>query len=1005
MLFVMGSTACSSTVGGIPQTEPSGPPPANTVELSVSQVTFTGDAPQTVQISQPGYSGTFTEKNTCLGIARVTFRDNAGGRAALVVTPLGKGTCTITITGGGGASAKLAVEVTPSAVEVVPSSLSFTTIGKGAAKNVAVSQAEFSGRFEVSSNCSGIATVRAESNAEGQASYEVTPIAKGSCTVTFAGGLKESASLFVGVEPAGTVDVKPSSLAFKTTGSGAAQRATVLQAGFDGSFKVSNDCKGVATLRAASNAGGKASFIVTPVAKGECVATFTGGSGENGQLAVSVALAGDVLVDPSSLHFDATTPGAAQSVAVSQAGYDAAFQEADTCGGIATIASTSNAHGKAVYSVTPVGKGTCGATFQGGHGQSAPLSIVVEPPGSIVVDPASLSFNAVGAGAAKSAAVSQSGFTGTFAESDNCNGIATVVAASNTGGHAAYTVTPVAGGTCSATFSGGNAETAPLAISVMPPPPGDVVVAPSTLAFTATGPDAAANVAISQTHFDGAFTEKDDCSAIALVAAKSNAGGSASYTVTPLAKGDCTATFTGAGAQSAPLAVSVAPLGDVLADPSSLTFVSAGSRSAKPVAVSQTGYTQSFTESDTCNGIATVAEEANGKGSASYTVTAVANGDCVATFTGGNKLSTPVSIAVAIPPPGPVVVNPNALTFTATGSGASQLVAVSQSGFTGSFTESDNCTGIATIVPASAVGGARYRVTPEAKGNCTATFHGGGGQSSPLTIEVAPPGSVVVNPSAMAFTATGSGASQTVAISQSGFSGSFTETDNCTGIATIVPASAVGGTHYRVTPEAKGNCAATFHGGNGESAPLTIGVTPPGNVVVKPDALKFHFLGSIAAQFADVSQTGFDGHFSEANTCSGTAIVTAASDVNGHSVYRVTAIARGTCVATFTGGNRESVRLPIVVATLPPGPVVVVPDSLDFSRTGIGSAKVALVGQLFYGGSFTASGCDGIATLTPVLDLDGAAAYKVVPIARGTCRVTFAGGDGKRAPLSIVVRR
>ena len=1005
--IVLGLVACSSTVAGIPQPNPTGTPGPPPINLSVTSVTFTDDQPQRVQISQPGYSGKFTEKNDCEGIARVSLLRNGKGKAELLIVPIGKGTCVITITGGGGAKVKLPVTVTPSPIEASPASLSFTTTGPGASQDVSLSQDGFSKRFVLADNCSGVARIVATSNSKGQATYKVTPIAKGSCTATFDGGLQESVSVFIDIEPQGDVKVKPSALAFTATGSGAAKNADVSQDGYSGKFAESDNCDSVAKIQQTSNANGSASYKVTPSAKGDCVATFAGGNGAKGRLAISVALAGDILVEPSSLQFDATGSDAAQKVAVSQSGFSGGFEETDTCSGIATIDAISNAKGHAKYRVTPVAKGTCTATFHGGHKETAPLSVTVAPPGNVVVTPSSLSFDTVGSGAAKPATVSQTDYTGSFGESDNCNGIATVVASANAGGHASYTVTPLASGTCSATFSGGNKETAPLSISVTPPPPGDVVVTPDSLMFTSLGPDGSQGVKVTQSHYDAGFTETDNCSGIAVVAsAKTTGGGSAAYSVTALAKGSCSATFTGGGGKSSPLSVTVAPLGPVDVKPSSLTFVTAGSGSAQNVAVTQSGFTGTFTESDTCNGIATVSEQTNAGGSASYTVTAVANGNCMATFTGGNKETGPLPIAVNIPPPGPVVVDPNALTFTSTGLGAAKIVTVSQSGFTGTFKETDTCAGIATVVPANAVGKSEFRVTPIAKGDCTATFQGGNNETGPLTISVAPPGSVVVDPSALTFDKTGPTNSQTTNVSQSGYSGSFTQVNNCSGIASVSAASnAAGKATYRVTPIAKGTCTVTFTGSPGESAPLSVSVTPPGNVVLKPTKLTFHLLGSFGTQFVDVSQTGFTGAFSESSDCGGKASIVATSNAGGHAVYKVSALVRSHCMATFAGGNGQTARLPITVVTLAPGPVVVVPDSLEFNRTGFGSAKAALVGQLFYGGAFTASGCSGIATLTSSLNGDGAAAYKVVPLARGKCTATFTGGDGKTARLSINVKR
>jgi hypothetical protein len=976
--------------------------PQSGVKLSVSSLALTNDTPVVVEISQPGYDGSFEETNDCTGIARITLRVNRDGKARLVVTPLAKGTCVVTITGGGGQSASLTVQVTPNPITLRPPTLGFTSTGSGAAKSVAVTQPGFSGAFGESSNCGGIATLVPSSNASGRAAYIVTPLGKGSCTALFKGGLEESASLFIDVELPGKVVVTPSSLAFAATGSSAAQNVGVAQSGYSGAFAESDDCAGIATLKASSNVGGDAAYVVTPVAKGDCSAKFTGGNGESAALTISVAPAGGVEVNPWSLNFGETGEHAAQSVAVSQAGYDGKFAESDDCSGIARVRAIDNAGGKASYSITPIARGKCTGTIRGGHGQSSPLAIAIAPPGKVIVDPSTLAFAATGSAAAQNVRVVQPNYPGSFGESDNCAGIATVVAKGDSIGRAAYTVTPLAAGRCTARFTGGNRESALLAISVTLP--GKVVVAPASLAFATTGSSAAKSAAVSQPKYGGAFTESDDCGRIATVTPKSNAGGRASYAVTPLAQGSCTATFTGGNRQSAPLAISIALPGSVVVAPSSLTFVKTGPSAAQNVAVSQSSYSGTFAERNTCAGIATVAAKSNASGRATYAVTPLAKGNCSATFTGGNGSNAPLTIEVA--PAGSVVVMPSALKFVTTGSSAAQNVAVSQSNYSGVFVETDNCSGVATLVAKSNAGGkAAFAVTPFAQGNCTARFHGGQGESAPLSIAVTLPGSVVVAPSSLAFVKTGSGAAQNVGVSQSNYGGAFAEANNCAGVATVVTKSNAGGSAtYVVTPVAKGKCAITFTGGNHQGTPLPVSVAPPGPspVLVNPSAMTFVATGSGAARNVAVTQANFAGAFTEKDTCSAVATIAQIANAGGSASYKVTPVAKGHCSVTFTGGENQSA--PLTIAVAPPGSVVVNPAALTFEQTGSGAAQHVAVSQEHFTGAFAESDtCAGTATVVVKTNAGGSATYVVTPEARGTCAATFHGGNGQSGPLAIAV--
>jgi hypothetical protein len=533
--------------------------------------------------------------------------------------------------------------------------------------------------------------------------------------------------------PPAKIVISPSRLDFTRTGSDAKQPVEVTQTGYPGGFTVKDDCSGIATILPNVNQRGAALFTVTPIAKGSCTATFSGGSSASAPLTIVVQPPGGVTVTPSSLSFTQSGSSAAKSSSVSQKGYDGDFTESDDCGGIASIALTGGSLGAKTYTVTPAGTGTCTADFTGAHNELGQLSISVKLPGSVAVSPDALAFTALGSGAAQDASVSQAGYDGSFSESDTCAGKATFVRTSESAGNATYSVTPVAAGSCTATFTGGNAQTGSLSISIAPY--GHVVVAPSAVTFTATGSGAAQTVDVSQSNYAGAFAESDTCGSIATVAAESNEDGKASYRVTPLGRGNCTATFTGGGKASSPLSIAVAPFGNVDVTPATLTFNATGSGNAQHASVSQSGYTGSYTETNDCGTTANVAVTANGSGTAAVTVTPEAAGACSATFAGGNGETGVLQIVVDLP--GGVVASPAPLNFALTGSAQGTTVTVTQSGYTGSYTESDTCGRIAKVVQLSNAGGtAQYRVTPSAVGTCSVLFTGGNAETFALAVSV-----------------------------------------------------------------------------------------------------------------------------------------------------------------------------------------------------------------------------------------------------------------------------
>lgn len=82
-------------------------------------------------------------------------------------------------------------------------------------------------------------------------------------------------------------------------------------------------------------------------------------------------------------------------------------------------------------------------------------------------------------------------------------------------------------------------------------------------------------------------------------------------------------------------------------------------------------------------------------------------------------------------------VTPNSVQILGTGSSSQQAIAVQEAGYTGTFSESDTCSGIATIASASTSGSiALYTATGVAAGSCNATFSDNTGQKQTIAISV-----------------------------------------------------------------------------------------------------------------------------------------------------------------------------------------------------------------------------------------------------------------------------
>lgn len=558
------ASGCSSSSSSSSPIPPA--PPAISV-LTAGTLRIVGDL-LAASATQGSYHGPFTyisSKGAVLGLSLNPPRYQTKFSSRVVspdgkvyVVAVGTGTASVTVYGSQGLMASppalqnvTIASATP--VKVQPGQLSFAATGAGNAKTATVTQDGYSGRFSQSNSCAHIASVMEKTNAGGKASYLVTPLGTGSCAAVFAGGNAKSATLPISVSLASKIVVAPSSLTLKTT---ASIDVDVSQNNYTDAFRESDTCARVAGILAKRNNGGKAKYVVTPIGNGACNATFTGGGGESAKLPISVALP-HVKLSPANLTFLTSGSSSAQTVTVSQKGFDGSFTEADDCANVATVVATSNGHGAATYRVTASATGACNATFTGASRERARLPIAVALPGPVVLVPTTLNFSGTGPGHAQNVSASQSGYSGAFTEIDDCSGIATIVPSPTI--HGTFVVTPNNDGSCTAVFTGGNHQTAPLPILVVVP--GGVTASPSPLNFLATGASNAIVETVTQSSYGGTFMESDTCSVIAAFTVLTNGSGSATYRVTPLAAGICEAVFTGGAAETFVLAVTVTETG------------------------------------------------------------------------------------------------------------------------------------------------------------------------------------------------------------------------------------------------------------------------------------------------------------------------------------------------------------------------------------------------------------------------------------------------------------
>ena len=251
------------------------------------------------------------------------------------------------------------------------------------------------------------------------------------------------------------------------------------------------------------------------------------------------------------------------------------------------------------------------------------------------------------------------------------------------------------------------------------------------------------------------------------------------------------------------------------------------------------------------------------------------------------------------PPSNPLAAAPSSLTFTST---AAQSFVVS--GGSGTVTESDNCSKIATLAGPQSGAVGSWSVTPAlTTATCTATFTDTSNEA--VTVNISVQLGLAVTPTSLSFTST---TPQTFSVT--GGNGTITPSDTCAGIAALTPpASGIDGT-WTVTPSASGNCSITFTDTSKATAQVTISVSlsSSSGLSVSPTSLTFN-----TASAQNFSVIGGNTPITELDDCSGVATLTApASGVDGNWIVTPTA-SSGLCTASFTDSTNAQATETITV--------------------------------------------------------------------------------------------
>lgn len=683
--------------------------------------------------------------------------------------------------------------------------------------------------------------------------------------------------------------------------------------------------------------------------------------------------AGILSVSPGSLTF-LTAGAAAQTLNISEAGYSSGFTIGSNNNAVVTVSATTLAGGSGSITCTPHAGGSASVTVSDNHGGTVIVPISVY--GNIGVSPTALNFNSA-TDAAKTLAITETAYPGAFtAVSSN-----TVIAIVSVSGTTA-TVTPKAVGSCNITLSDdhGGSVLATVTVGTLVPvispasmyldtegntfrltaEDGSELIVANNLTFSSVSAPAQ-NITISEPGYAGTWTLTNSDPTVVSVSLVNQ-----TVVVTPAGVvGTSIIRITDSGGKQATAVVAV--LGGISVNPPSLSFNGSNS-AAQNVVVSEPNYGGIFTAVSSNTAIATATVNSN-----VVSVTPHAIGNCTITITDDHSGS--VSVAVAIS--GNITVTPTSLSFS-NATAPSKTLTVSEPGYTGVWTVASTNTSVAT----TSVSGSTVTVTPHQIGQATVTITDSSGVTAAVTILVN--GTLTISPTSLMFNGTGV-PSQTIAIVEANYNGSFTAFSANATIASVTVASGTA----TVTPQAIGNTTITINDDHGGSAIATINVA--GTIVPNPTFLNFPLPNS-PNQTITVTESGYSGSFIASTD--NPAIAQVISVVG--NVITVKPIAAGSANITISDTPGTVVLVPVNVASTF-GPLVANPTTLTFP--GISAAQTLTISEGNYNGTFTAvSSNTGIATVV----INGSVAT-VTPVQLGSCNITISDNHGgsKLVPVQV----
>ncbi len=674
--------------------------------VNPTSLTFTVTGPtQTFTASEADYTGLITATSTLPGEATVAPASQTGVNPfTFTVTPVAAGNPQIAVSDTHAHTKFVAITVTG---PLTPTPTSLTFNGTTATQSIGVTDPNYVGSITASSTDLSVATVTSPGVGP-SASFTVTPAnqpsASGTATINFSdsNGGTTSASVHVN---AGSLGVSKPSISL--VGFGTSDSFTASETLYSGPISAASTNTGIATVSPASASGpGPNTYTVTAAGPGTATIDVTDNHG--GLQTVGVTVTETPTVTPGTLPtFTDTGSGSTQTASISEPGYSGTFSVvANSCTSIATVGPIAGTGPSATVPVTALATTVSGGSCQFSvkddinGGVSSPVSVTVGPFGSVVPAPSTLTFSDVGAGAAQTFTVSESGYTGTFTlDTSGCPSSVATVSPTTGNASTTFTVTPVFSGTCTISVGDDHTQTATVTATVASF--GPITPTPTSLTFSDVGAGAAKTFTATESGYGGLLTaDASACAGAATVSPASGPSGT-TFTVTPVSGGGpCNINITDDHTQTAAVSVTVGPFGAITVTPTSIGLSVGGSSAT--FTVSETGYTGNFTiDASTCatNSVATESPS-SGNNATTFTVTpGTSVGNCnigVSDDHGGSQTILTTLVA------GAIVLTPVTLSFADTSSPSQTFTAFDLGATTYNAIASDKH--VATVSPATQFG-------------------------------------------------------------------------------------------------------------------------------------------------------------------------------------------------------------------------------------------------------------------------------------------------------------